>query len=87
MVTNNGELLGLITQRALTNYLTSAKFNPDSPISKAVNKEFKKLQMSDSLKYLSKAFNRHQYVLIHESGKYFVCENKHLLNHYLKNSK
>ena len=84
---NNGALIGLISQRALTNSLTSFKINSDSAIAKAVNKEFKKLKTSDPVKYLSKAFNRYQHVLIEDDEKkYFICENKHLLNHFLKNN-
>jgi len=70
----------------LTNSLTSYKLKLDSAIAKAVNKEFKKLKPTDSLKYLSKAFTRHQYVLVQEGDKYYVSENKHILKHYLKNN-
>jgi hypothetical protein len=61
----------------------------NSLLVKAVQKEFKKVKSSDSLKYLSKAFTRHQYVLVEDvsSQKYQVCENKHLLNHYIKHNK
>jgi len=81
------QVYGIVTHRGLVNALTSMKIKLDDRIEKAVQKEFKKLSPQDSLKYLSKAFNRHQYVII-DSGdnKYYVCENKHLLKHYISNS-
>jgi predicted transcriptional regulator len=85
-VNDKNELIGLITQRQITTLLASFKMTLDSAISKAVQKEFKKLQITDSLKYLSRAFQRYPYVLVEGEGKFFVCENKHLLQHILKNS-
>jgi hypothetical protein len=58
----------------------------DSAISKGIQKEFKKLKMNDSLKYLSRGFQRYPYVLVEGEGKYYMAENKHLLEHILKNS-
>jgi len=79
---------GIITQRAITNFLTSFKIELDGQISKAVAKDFKILKSTESIKYLSKSFNRHQYIVIQDEGKkLYVCENKHLLNHFTKNKK
>ncbi len=86
VVNDKNELIGLISQRQLTTLLSSFKLTVDSVISKGVQKEFKKLKMSDSLKYLSKGFQRYPYVLVEGEGKYYMAENKHLLEHILKNS-
>jgi hypothetical protein len=86
-VNDKNEVVGLITQRNVTTLLGSLKLTLDSAITKALQKEFKKLKLSDDLKYLSKAFSRHQYVLIDDSESHYVAENKHLLDHMLKNSK
>ena len=82
-MTEKNEVLGLLTQRSLTNLLANYKLNIDSNILKAVQKEFKKLHLNDSLKNLSRSFNRHQYVLVEGSGNYHICENKHLLEKIL----
>lgn len=81
-------LIGIVTKANITTLLTTFKITLDSFIPKALMKEFKKVSISDSLKYLSKAFKRHQFLVVTgEKGKYFICENKHLLNHFLKNNK
>lgn len=86
VVNEKNELIGLISQRQLTTLLSSFKLSVDSAVSKGVQKEFKKLNMHDSLKYLSKGFQRHPYILVEGEGKYYMAENKHLLEHILKNS-
>jgi predicted transcriptional regulator len=83
VISESKEILGLITQRNITNLLANFKITLDSAISKAIQKEFKKLSVDDSVKYLSKAFNRHQYVLVEGDGQLFICENKHLLENIL----
>jgi hypothetical protein len=83
VVNDKKEIIGLITQRNITNLLANFKICLDSLISKAVQKEFKKLSVEDSLKYLSKSFNRHQYILVEGEGQLFICENKHLLENIL----
>jgi hypothetical protein len=63
--------------------MASYKIDLNSTITKAVSKEYLKLRSNDALKYLSKAFNRHQFILVEseENGKkhFSICESKHLL--------
>jgi hypothetical protein len=87
--------LGIITRREVTCFLASMKLNLDSDISRGVDKEFKKLKLDDSIKYLSRAFERYSYVLIQEGNtntntntnkeSFYICEPKHLLDHFVRN--
>lgn len=89
MLSPADQLIGTITRRHITNFLTSYKLTTDQTINKAIIKEFKKVNINDPLKYLSKAFNRHTHVLItstqDKETKYFVTKESDLLNYYLKN--
>ena len=80
--------MGVITSRQLTNFLTSYRLNMSQPITKSIIKEFKKVFMTDSLKYLSKSFNRHSHILVHSReenvDKYRVANHCDLLNFYMK---
>lgn len=86
VLSSNKEVMGVITRRQITNYLTSFKLTSDKPITKAILKEFKKVKRSDPLKYLSKAFNRHAKVLVYEEegNKYYIADSDDLLNFYLQ---
>jgi len=63
--------------------------NLDEPITKAIIKEFKKVDINDPMKYLSKAFHRHTYVLVSsteaQATKFFVTKDTDLLEFFLKN--
>ncbi len=79
--------MGIITRRQITNFLTSFKLNMDSLITKAIIKEFKKVDINDPLKYLSKSFNRHTHVLVTSTeNEYFVTTDRDLLDHFVKNN-
>lgn len=78
--------MGLITERQLTNYLTSYRLQLSDPINRAVIKEFKKVNGTDSAKYLAKGFTRHQYILVEDQGKYKIAESKHLLQEFINAS-
>ncbi len=84
---DKNELIGVITLQQITHLLSNFKINLDSTINKGLTKEFKKMDMSQSVKYLSKALKRHQFIIVTGEEKFFVCENKHLLNHFMKNIK
>jgi len=71
----------------MTNCLTSGKLSLDSLVSKAYIKEFKQLTMNDKMSRLSKAFTRHQYVVVVEESKHYIVESDHLLNSFLNASK
>jgi predicted transcriptional regulator len=89
VLSQSSQLIGVITKRQITNFLTSYKLTLDRPITKAIIKEFKKVDINDPLKYLSKAFNRHVHVLItsieHEETKFFVTQESELLEYFLQN--
>lgn len=61
----------------------------DAPITKAIIKEFRKVDINDPVKYLSKAFNRHNHVLVtsatEEATKFFVTRDSDLLEYFLQN--
>ena len=81
--------MGVITSRSILNFMTSNKIKLNDEIRKAVNKEFKCVKTTDPLKYLSRSFNRHTHILVHneEESKYFVMIHKDLLDYYMKSSK
>jgi len=59
-------------------------------IYRAIIKEFKILDFNDPLKYLSKAFNRHSYILVTNYDKasyikYYVAIDKDLLSYFRDN--
>ena len=79
--------MGVITSRSILNLRTSNVLKKDSEIRRAVNKDFKCVKHSDPMKYLSKSFNRHTHILVHNSEKseYSVIEHKDYLNYFMKN--
>jgi hypothetical protein len=82
---DKGQVFAIITQRQLTNALTNFKIGLNDKITRAIIKDFKKLKESDPIKYLSKGFTRHQYILVEtESGQWSVATHKDLLDHFLK---
>jgi len=83
--------VGIITRRQLTNFLTSYKLTLEQPITKAIIKEYKKVDLNNPLKYLSKAFNRHTHVLVtsnHDKEiKFFITKDSDLLDYYIEEKK
>ena len=82
---NEGILIGIITSKQILNALTSFKLKIDNPIGKIVLKDFKVVESNQSIKYLSKAFTRHNYVIVKNSENLYVCEHKFLLKKFLNN--
>ena len=89
VLSQNSELVGVISIRQITNFLTSFKLSYNQPITKAIIKEFRNVNIHDPLKYLSKAFNRHHHVLVtsndNETQRYYVTVHKDLLEYFMKN--
>lgn len=84
VLNENNEVYGIITENQITNRLTSFKINVESTIASSVIKDFKQVKTSDSIKYLSKGFTRHTYILVSDNSKhYFVSESKDLLRAFL----
>jgi len=55
---------------------------------KALIKDFKRQSLNDPIKYLSKAFNRHQLVLISdEKNNFYGCHHQILQDFILKSMK
>jgi predicted transcriptional regulator len=81
------QVMGVITSRSILNYMTSNKLKKEDEIRRAVNKDFKCVKHSDPMKYLSKSFNRHEHILVHNSDKseYSVMEHKDYLDYFIKN--
>jgi hypothetical protein len=79
----------MITEKQVLNALTSYKLKMNSSITTIVIKDFKVVNTTDPLKYLSKALTRHNYVIIkgEGEGEDYVCDHKALLNNFLKNDK
>lgn len=78
----------MITEKQVLNALTSYKLKIDSSINPIIIKDFKVVKNTDPLKYLSKAFTRHSYVLVtgQSDGEYYVCDHKALLDSFLNNA-
>jgi hypothetical protein len=75
----------MITSKQILNALTSFKLQIDSPIAKIVIKDFKVVESNQPIKYLSKGFARHNYIIVRDCEKYYVCDHKVLLNNFLNN--
>jgi len=60
-----------------------------SPITRAIIKDYKTVDINDPLKYLSKAFNKHTHVLVtsatEEANIFFVTKDSDLLEYFLQN--
>jgi len=76
-------LVGVFTQRHLTNILTSKRHNLETLIKKAFIKEYKVLKSDDKLSRLSKSFNRHHFVIIQDGKKLSIAEPSHLLESFM----
>ena len=60
---------------------------PEDSIHKIVVEEFKLMKSTDSIKVLSKAFSRHQCVIVEDNKKnYFIAQPRHVLDHFIKNN-
>jgi hypothetical protein len=58
----------------------------EQSIAKAVVKDYKLLKISQPIFYLTKAFARHNYVIITgESNDYYICDSKIMLSNILEN--
>lgn len=66
---NKKIVIGLITKKSLISHLVNLTLKKEDKIKKAIIKEFKKLSINDPIKFLSKAFKRHDFVLITEDEK------------------
>ncbi len=72
-------IIGIITIRQLLNYLGSYKLKNEDKIAKAVLKDYKQLHLNQPIIYLTKAFTRHNYVIIKGEDDYYICDPKTLL--------
>ncbi len=87
VVNEKNKLVGLITSKIVANALSHFKVTFDKCIEKILIEEFRKLHSCDFMRHLQKAFTRQKYVVImNEDNSFSICEPKHLLEHYLKNS-
>ena len=78
------ELIGIIMKKTITAHLLSFSLSLETPIRKAVQKDFKLLRSDQPLKYLSKAITRYEYVVIETSGKFKIATADDMLSLYLK---
>lgn len=74
---SEGEIVGIITLKIVKSKLMNMLCNKDSPIRKIMQKDYKSLNSTQPTKYLSKAFLRHDYVVVtHEKSLYIAkCED------------
>lgn len=70
--TSENKLLGIITKQKITGHLLNFSLKKDQEIKKAVLKDFKNLLSSQPLRFLSKAFTRHQFVIVIDNDKFFL---------------
>lgn len=82
---NKEELIALVTKKNLIGLLLNLSLNKDSAIKKGISKEFKKLDSSDPMKFLSKAFLRHDYVLITHETKLYIANSDNMLDVFSQN--
>ncbi len=57
----------------------------DQKIGKALIKDFKLLDVNQPIIYLTRAFTRHNYVVIKGDDKYYICDPKCLLKTICEN--
>lgn len=89
VITESEKLVGIITQRQVTAFLTSGRVDIDGAIGKVVIKDIRKVHLDDPMYYLSRAFARHQYVVVvdkEDPKSYHLLEHEKYLNHYLKDT-
>ena len=80
------ELVGMIDDRHVANYLADHKRNYEKSIEKIYSQDFKKLDINGYIKHLQKAFSRYRNIIIKgEADEYFICEQKSLVDHFMKN--
>ncbi len=80
--------MGYISGKVINNSLMSFKLTPDDSIQKIVVEEFKLMKTTDSIKLLSKAFSRHQCIIVEDNKRnYFIAEHRNVLDHFMKNVK
>ena len=77
--TPDSKLVGIITKQKLTGHLLSFTLTKEKEIRKAIIKDFKQLSSSQPMKYLSKAFSRHNYSLVTDNGKYYLVQASDML--------
>ncbi len=79
----NNKLIGIITTKQILNCIANYKLSIQDKIQKAVIREFKLINLNSPIKYLSKAFVRHNYVVVVGDEKYYICDYKLLLDKIL----
>jgi cystathionine beta-synthase len=85
-VVDDGKVKGVISYKTIANALSHYKINFNKSIEKIVNEEFRKLRTIDYVRHLQKAFIRHKYVVVlGEDESYFICEPKHIVEHFMSN--
>jgi len=83
-IVDNDKVVGLISLRQISNVLTGFKYTKNDEVRGAIIKDFKVLSTKDPLNYLSKAFNRHQFVIVtNDDGSYGIAQAKDLMDLFL----
>jgi cystathionine beta-synthase len=70
-VSENNEILGMVTLGNLTSQITSGRIQPNDSITKGLYKQFKQISISTKLSQLSKIFDRDHFALVVSTQKSF----------------
>jgi hypothetical protein len=79
-------LVGTFTKRQLTTLLTSRRLTFESVVRQGYSKEFKLLTVNDPVSRLSKAFTRHQFVVVQDGQNLSIAVPDVLLDSFLQNN-
>lgn len=81
-VLNNTDkkLIGIITKRNLTAHLLNYTLKKDQVIKKAISKEYKQLNSKQPMRFLSKAFIRHEFVIIKHDDLLYLAQSDDVLS-------
>lgn len=86
VITEDGKLAGVITKKNIVNFLTQSKIKLNEHIKRIITKDFKKLNIDDPIKYLTRSLIRWNQVLIEDTkmNRFYLATHDDLLEKYLE---
>ena len=86
IIDEEGNLEGVITKKNTVNSLTQSKIKLDEKIKKIFTKDYKKLNLSDPIKYLTRSLIRWNQILVENNKlkKFYLASHNDLLNDYME---
>jgi predicted transcriptional regulator len=86
IIDEEGNLEGVITKKNTVNSLTQSKIKLDEKIKKIITIDYKKLNLCDPIKYLTRSLIRWNQILVENNKlkKFFLASHDDLLNNYME---